>query len=371
MTRQASSKQLLRSEWEENRKKIERLHVVQKYSLREVMDEIERTCEFVATKRQYRRKIRQWGLDKNVKDNKIKAIIHREAVRFQQGKKSIFYVRNRQVDPKKIKRFARRNKIERFTRGTKDVARNKRHSKPFCHSTKPRKDLPGHVRYVTPPTDELLIRRTLAQDWQPDPERILEELRILALANIQNYRYAGELTASKRSGRQRIEELIQISKDLVQVGRPVTQDEEAFIQELEALAQNFETAAQQSIALVLEFNASTQVSGAFVQQLRALTQGVEVRRERHLSPSPSIEACEKDQTASLQVDTAYDGSMVSHSAEETWHATDPQWASSNIGGIAEVYQFDMQVSGLGSEEDLSDPPAAKREFTNPLSCTYP
>ena len=53
--------------------------------------------------------LKAWNYDKNIKDHEMRAILrarHRRKVR--QNKRSIFYVRDQLVDPKKIERFARR-----------------------------------------------------------------------------------------------------------------------------------------------------------------------------------------------------------------------------------------------------------------------
>lgn len=89
-------------EWEQYRRTIQRLYVVEDKSLPEVIDEVEQIFGFVATERQYKRRISEWRLDKNVKDDEMRAIIAIEAERIQHGKASIFYVRDRRVDPQKL-----------------------------------------------------------------------------------------------------------------------------------------------------------------------------------------------------------------------------------------------------------------------------
>ena len=59
-------------------------------------------------------------MDKNIKDDEMRAIITMQAQRLQQGKSSSFYVRGREVDPQKIKRFARRKELKMDD----DTARN-------------------------------------------------------------------------------------------------------------------------------------------------------------------------------------------------------------------------------------------------------
>jgi len=59
-----------------------------------------------SSERQYKTRITQWGLDKKVKHNEMKAIVRIERKRkVQEGKDTCFRVRKRPVDRKKIKRF--------------------------------------------------------------------------------------------------------------------------------------------------------------------------------------------------------------------------------------------------------------------------
>ena len=64
--------------------------------------------------RQYRTRISQWGLDKNIKPQEMKAIIKkrqkRKLVETNKGELS-FVVRGNAVDPKKIDRWMKRNKV--------------------------------------------------------------------------------------------------------------------------------------------------------------------------------------------------------------------------------------------------------------------
>ena len=73
----------------------------------------------VDRERQYKRKISSWRLDKNIKDHEMRAILAVRTSRIAQGKKSIFYVRGRRVDPAKIDRFLKRkNYLELQLPGT-------------------------------------------------------------------------------------------------------------------------------------------------------------------------------------------------------------------------------------------------------------
>ncbi|KAL8717035.1 MAG: hypothetical protein Q9225_005690 [Loekoesia sp. 1 TL-2023] len=125
-------------DWDKHRKVIERLYVEEDKSLPAVVEELEKLHGFAATERQYKRRISEWRLDKNVKEDEMKAIIATEATRLRQGKQSAFYVRGRQVHSMKIKRFAQRKRIDRSNCAG-----------DTCTS------LPPGVRCITPPTDVL------------------------------------------------------------------------------------------------------------------------------------------------------------------------------------------------------------------------
>lgn len=106
-------RQSMSKEWDpEIRKAIYRLYVVDDQSLSEVKTLVEQNFGFQATERQYKRKIAAWRLDKNIKDEEMRAIISLQRRRKgEEGKESIFYVRDRLVDKRKINRFAQRKAV--------------------------------------------------------------------------------------------------------------------------------------------------------------------------------------------------------------------------------------------------------------------
>ena len=65
------------------------------------------------SERQYKRKITEWHLDKNVKDDEMRAILAKQDARKREGKESIFYVRGRLVQNKKIDRYCQRKGLSR------------------------------------------------------------------------------------------------------------------------------------------------------------------------------------------------------------------------------------------------------------------
>lgn len=58
---------------------MKRLHVTEDKSLADVVDEMKGTYNFTATELQYKGRISEWHLDKNVKDDETRATIAIEA----------------------------------------------------------------------------------------------------------------------------------------------------------------------------------------------------------------------------------------------------------------------------------------------------
>ena len=132
-------------DWTKYRDTIERLYVTEDRSLPEVVA-LMRANGFSATERQYKRRITEWNLDKNIKENEMRAIITLRRTRQGQGKDSVFYVRGRLVETRKIDRFASRKKINR------DNA-----SEPLI------RHLPPDVRCITPIHGHLPGRRAQSE----------------------------------------------------------------------------------------------------------------------------------------------------------------------------------------------------------------
>ena len=63
------------------------------------------------SERQYKRKISQWRLDKNVKDHEMKVIARKQVQRKRHGKSSGFRVRGNSVELEKIGRYLKRKKV--------------------------------------------------------------------------------------------------------------------------------------------------------------------------------------------------------------------------------------------------------------------
>jgi hypothetical protein len=81
--------------------------------------------------RQFRTRISQWGLDKNIKPQEMKAIVkkrqQRKLVERDKGE-LIFTVRGNVVEPKKVDRWMKRNEISESVLYTPSPAACKRAS---------------------------------------------------------------------------------------------------------------------------------------------------------------------------------------------------------------------------------------------------
>jgi hypothetical protein len=64
--------------------------------------------DMLPRERQYKRRIKDWGLDKNFKNCEMKAIVRKQQRRTAEGKKSVFEVKGRQVEPSIIERAQKR-----------------------------------------------------------------------------------------------------------------------------------------------------------------------------------------------------------------------------------------------------------------------
>ncbi|KAL8377098.1 hypothetical protein RB595_007983 [Gaeumannomyces hyphopodioides] len=96
-------------DWEPYRAIIEALYKEKK--LKEVMDTMETSYSFKATTRQYKIKIKEWGLDdKYIKTSEYLGIlkVKRRREREDPNRDTVFWLRGKQVDPASITRFETR-----------------------------------------------------------------------------------------------------------------------------------------------------------------------------------------------------------------------------------------------------------------------
>ena len=64
-------------------------------------------------KKQYKTKLKEWGLEKNIKDKDMRAIVRKDLKRKADDsfKATIFRLRKRPVPPQRIERYKRRHAI--------------------------------------------------------------------------------------------------------------------------------------------------------------------------------------------------------------------------------------------------------------------
>ncbi|TEY54942.1 hypothetical protein BOTCAL_0235g00140 [Botryotinia calthae] len=102
-------------EWESQRSILKQLYMTEDKPLKEVMETMKNEHGFRATPRQYKRRIEQWKLDKNIKENDMRVILRKDLKRKREGKNSEFRISGREIEPKKIQRFAQRYKVTEET----------------------------------------------------------------------------------------------------------------------------------------------------------------------------------------------------------------------------------------------------------------
>ncbi|KAG7009143.1 ubiquitin carboxyl-terminal hydrolase 2 [Physcia stellaris] len=140
--------------WERYRPLIAQLYADNK--LKEVMRVMERDHGFKATTKMYKNHFTMWGIDKNHKENEMRAVVRQNHLRHQQGKSSRFEIRGRPVEFADVVRYWKRKGVsveEVLARRTTSLT-------------------PEAVMCFTPVVSPLSTPRELA-----DPERILISIR--------------------------------------------------------------------------------------------------------------------------------------------------------------------------------------------------
>ncbi|KAL2015640.1 hypothetical protein VTK56DRAFT_5061 [Thermocarpiscus australiensis] len=95
-------------DWAAYRSRIEDLYWTQHKELPEVMKTMEDLYGFAATKKMYKKHLKAWGLEKNIKTSEMIAMIEIARRRRLQNKGTLFVRRGKPVDPGKLRRFAKR-----------------------------------------------------------------------------------------------------------------------------------------------------------------------------------------------------------------------------------------------------------------------
>ncbi|KAK8042743.1 hypothetical protein PG994_013226 [Apiospora phragmitis] len=124
---------LCREDWEEQYPHIRKHWWDEDESLERVMSFMEKCHHFQATAKQYKTKLKEWNLLKNVPTNEMKAIVKIQTRR--RPKDTEFLVRDRVIPQDKIDRFVKR------TMGT---------AKPSPSALSPLSHTPFAVCYITP-----------------------------------------------------------------------------------------------------------------------------------------------------------------------------------------------------------------------------
>ena len=99
-------------EWWRIRPIFEHLHLDEDKTLKEIMTELRLNHAFRATEQMFKKRIRRWGLDKNLKQHEVEHILGIEALRRGQGKETFFTLRGRKVDMRNVSRFQQRKRLK-------------------------------------------------------------------------------------------------------------------------------------------------------------------------------------------------------------------------------------------------------------------
>ncbi|KAK4195060.1 Clr5 domain-containing protein [Triangularia verruculosa] len=101
-----------RVDWEAHRSTFEDLYVVQDKPLPEVIEIMKRDFNVDATIKMYKKRIKAWGMFKNINGDEMLAMIRIKQHRHRQGKATRFYLRGKPVSDSKLRRFTNRHGVE-------------------------------------------------------------------------------------------------------------------------------------------------------------------------------------------------------------------------------------------------------------------
>ncbi|CZR50274.1 uncharacterized protein PAC_00146 [Phialocephala subalpina] len=146
---------LSNEDWEAQRATFQRLYSTEDKTLQEVIEVMEKEYGFRATKKQYKTKIKRWGLEKNVKDKEMSTIVRKERKRREvDGKESEFLVRGRVVPQEKIRRYMKRTETSAHAALSQTSPAASTPSDIFYHTptADPMSDVQFAVQYTASPT---------------------------------------------------------------------------------------------------------------------------------------------------------------------------------------------------------------------------
>lgn len=176
-TRKRKAPTLTADAWNPYKDRIVELHIEQNLPLSKVKETMEKEFGFTAEIRQYRTRISQWRLDKNVKTNEMRAIVRKRQQRklVEPNKRElVFAVRENIVGPEKVDRWMRRNKIPE----TIPYAPSPDASTPsdvWCRTISERASLvPSPIPSARTPTSATSVIGSIVQSPHP-PSPVLSE----------------------------------------------------------------------------------------------------------------------------------------------------------------------------------------------------
>ncbi|CUS14947.1 unnamed protein product [Tuber aestivum] len=147
-----------RAEWGAQRERIKLHYFDEGRCLADVKGIMSSRYDFHATEKQYKTRIKAWGLEKKVKTEEMKAIIRIREKRKSEGRRSVFLVRGRIVPDQKIERF------------------KKSHKEPICPESP--SATPSDIECFTPGPDDSYSPLGSSPDnvdWSTEPWEPVEE----------------------------------------------------------------------------------------------------------------------------------------------------------------------------------------------------
>ncbi|KAK3681080.1 Clr5 domain-containing protein [Podospora appendiculata] len=131
-------------DWDAHREAISELYWNRRKELQEVMEIMKATHGFIATKKQFKKQFKGWGLEKNIKTHEMKAMIVIQTKRQdEENKKTRFFVRDKMVPEGKLRRFQKRYKLVEI-QAPDDAA----------SASQQAYEMPPDIRYCTPDPEE-------------------------------------------------------------------------------------------------------------------------------------------------------------------------------------------------------------------------
>ncbi|KAK3334156.1 Clr5 domain-containing protein [Cercophora scortea] len=159
-------------DWETYREAISELYWNREKELQEVIEIMQATHGFIATKKQFKKQLKGWGLEKNIKTREMIAmILIQKKRREEENKKTCFFVRNKRVSEEKLRRFLKRYKMVEIEATEAAAAQD---------------EIPPDIRYCTPDPDESRDFRSPKTERSSLPAAYAEEEEKEVYATTEN-----------------------------------------------------------------------------------------------------------------------------------------------------------------------------------------